>query len=109
MITIKVELRFSPTSAINFNPTGENLKQVIAEALTYEVEDEFFHNIIEESQIEEEDKEKVEWFLTSTDIDVLLNYCNIDYDSLIFSYFDAEDIIVYTIKLYFDEDIALEN
>lgn len=105
MITFRVPLRFQPDTVIKFNPTEENLKNCIKEALIYEVEDDFFEKIVNETNIDDADKEKIIWYLTSTDIDVLLKYCNIDYDSLEFDYFDAEDIIVYSIKLLFNEDI----
>ena len=98
----------NPNTVIKFNPTEENLKNCIKDALVYEVEDDFFEKIVNEANINEAqlfDKEKIIWYLTSTDVDVLLKYCNIDYDSLEFDYFDAEDIIVYSIKLLFNEDI----
>lgn len=106
MITIRVPLRFQPNTVIKFNPTEENLKNCIKDALVYEVEDDFFEKIVNEANINEADKEKIIWYLTSTDVDVLLKYCSIDYDSLAFDDFDAEDILVYSIKLLFNEDIV---
>ena len=109
MITIRVPLRFQPNTVIKFNPTEENLKNCIKEALIYEVEDDFFEKVVNESNINDADKEKIIKYLTSTDVDVLLKHCSIDYDSLEFDYFDAEDIIVYSIKLIFNENIAKDN
>lgn len=107
MITIRVPLLFQPNTVIKFNPTEENLKNCIKDALVYgvEYEDDFFEKAVNETNIDDADKEKIIKYLTSTDVDVLLKHCSIDYDSLEFDYFDAEDIIVYSIKILFNEDI----
>jgi hypothetical protein len=51
MIPIRVPLIFQPNTVIRFNPTEENLKNCIKDALVYEVEDDFLLQKEDETMI----------------------------------------------------------
>lgn len=101
MVILKVNLTFDPNDALFFNATDDNIKSKLIDTLEYEYDGEEIIEAVNDSNVE--DKERVISYLTSLDASQLADACRVSMDSLFFNYFEAENLIVYTIKLYFDE------